>query len=117
MNKKVEPGSHVVIYISLLLQLFSAAGSEDTVFVTLFPTTVDRASCTTHRLPCPCWLFTTLMERVSTRVVVVEVRELLSLVTSTICVRIRGHMSEAMRIVYHMAHIFVYYCILTTVDS
>ena len=114
MNKKVEPGSHVVIYISLLLQLFSAAGSEDTVFVTLFPTTVDRASCTTHRLPCPCWLFTTLMERVSTRVVVVE---LLSLVTSTICVRIRGHMSEAMRIVYHMVHIFVYYCILTTVDS
>ena len=84
--------------------------------MTLFPTTVERASCATHRLPCPGWLLTTLVERVSIRVVVVVVRELLSLVTA-ICVRIRGHMSEVMGIVYHMAHFFVYNCILTTVDS
>ena len=60
-----------------------------------------------------------LLARVSTRVVVVVVvvRELFSLVTSAICVRIRGHGSEVMRIVYHMAPVFVYCCILTTVDS
>ena len=45
-----------------------------------------------------------LTERVSTRVVVVM--ELFSLVTSAICVRIRGHRSEATKIVYHMAHAF-----------
>ena len=58
-------------------------------------------------------------ERVSTRVVVVvvAVRELLSLVTSAICVRIRGHRSEVTRIVYHMAQVFVYCCVLTTLDS
>ena len=46
------------------------------------------------------------VERVSTQVVVivVVVRDLFSLVTSAICVRIRGHCSEVTRIVYHMAH-------------
>ena len=33
----------------------------------------------------------------------VVVRELFSLVMSAICVRIRGHRSEVMRTVYHMA--------------
>ena len=50
-------------------------------------------------------------------VVVVVVRELLSLVTSAICVRIRGHRSEVTRTVYHMAQVFVYCCVLTTLDS
>ena len=36
----------------------------------------------------------------------VVVRELSSLVTSAICVRIRGHRSEVTRIVYHMAQAF-----------
>ena len=60
-----------------------------------------------------------VIERVSTRlvVVVVVVRGLLSLVTSAICVRIRGHRSEVTRIVYHMAQVFVYCCVLTTLDS
>ncbi len=61
-----------------------------------------------------------VIERVSTRVVVVlvvVVRELLSLVTSAICVRIRGHRSKVTRIVYHMAQVFVYCCVLTTLDS
>ena len=48
---------------------------------------------------------------ITTRVVVVVVRELFSLVTSAICVRIRGHWSEVTKLV------FVYCCILTTVDS
>ena len=47
----------------------------------------------------------------------VVVRELFSLVTSAICVRNRGHRSEVTRIVYHMAQIFIYCCVLTTVDS
>ena len=54
-------------------------------------------------------------ERVSTQVVVV--RELFSLVTSAVCVRIRGHRSEVTKIVYHMARVFIYYSVLTTVDS
>ena len=41
-----------------------------------------------------------ILVRVSTRVVVVVVRELFSLVTSVICVRIRGR-----KIVYHMTHV------------
>ena len=41
--------------------------------------------------------------RVSTWVIVVVIREVFSLVTSAICVWIRGHRSEVMRIVYHMA--------------
>ena len=36
----------------------------------------------------------------------VVVGELFSLVTSAICVRIRGHRSEVMGIAYHMAHVF-----------
>ena len=47
----------------------------------------------------------------------VVVKELFSLVMSVICVRIRGHRSEVTRIVYHMAPVFIYCCILTTVDS
>ena len=47
-------------------------------------------------------------ERVSTWVVVV--RELFSLVMSTICARIGGHRSEVMKIVYHMAQVFGYCC-------
>ena len=58
-----------------------------------------------------------VVERVSTRVVVVVVGEIFSLVTSAICVWIRGHRSEVTRIVYHMAQVFVYCCFLTTVDS
>ena len=60
-----------------------------------------------------------MVERVSTRVVVVMVvvSELFSHVTSAICVRIKGHRSEVTRIVYHMAQVFVYCCALTTVDS
>ena len=59
-----------------------------------------------------------LLERVSTQVavVVVVVRELFSLVMSAICVWIRGRKSAVMRIVYHMAPVFIYCCILTTVD-
>ena len=69
-------------------------------------------------MPCESYLgrFRTL-ERVSTRVTVVVVRELFSLLTSAICVRVRGHRSEVMKIVYHMVHLFVYCCILSTVDS
>ena len=44
--------------------------------------------------------------RVSTRVVVVVVRELFSLLTSAICVQIRGHRSDVTKIVYHMAQVF-----------
>ena len=40
------------------------------------------------------------------RVVVVVVRELFSLMTSAICVWIRGHRSEVTKIVYHMTHVF-----------
>ena len=62
-----------------------------------------------------------ILERVSTRVVVVVVvvvvRKLCSLVTSEIFVWISGHRSEVTRIVYHMAQVFVYCSILTTVDS
>ena len=45
-------------------------------------------------------------ETVCTWVVVVVVRELFSLVTSAICVRIRGHRSEVTKIDYHMAQVF-----------
>ena len=55
-----------------------------------------------------------VVERVSTRVVVVVVRERFSLVMSAIWVWIRGHRSEVTRLVYHMAQVFVYCCILTT---
>ena len=37
------------------LQLFSTAGSTDIVFVTLFPTTVERASCEVHNVLCIGW--------------------------------------------------------------
>ena len=47
----------------------------------------------------------------------VVIRELFSFVTSAIFVWIRGHRSEVTRIVYHMAHVFVYCCVLITVDS
>ena len=59
------------------------------------------------------------LERVSSRVVVVVVviRKLFSLVTSVISVQIRGHRSEVTRIVYHTTQVFIYFCILTTVDS
>ena len=51
-------------------------------------------------------------------VVVVVVRDtFFGLVTSVICVLIRGHRSEVMKIVYHMAEMFIYCCALTTVDS
>ena len=48
------------------------------------------------------------LERVTTQVVVVVVvlRELFSLVTSAICVRIRGHRSEVTKMVYHMTQAF-----------
>ena len=36
----------------------------------------------------------------------VVVRELFSFVTSAICMWIRGHKSEVMKIVYHMAQVF-----------
>ena len=62
---------------------------------------------------------TSQLERVSALVVVVVVvvRELFSLVLSAICVRIRGHRSEVTKIVYHVAQLFIYCCILTTVNS
>ena len=47
-----------------------------------------------------------LVERVGREVAVV--REPFSFVTSVICVQIRGHRSEVMRIVYHMAQVFIY---------
>ena len=47
-----------------------------------------------------------LLERVSTRVVVVVVREPFFVVTSVICLRISGHRSEVTKIVYHMAQAF-----------
>ena len=69
-------------------------------------------------MPCESYLGRfSILERVSTRVTVAVVRELFSLLTSTICVRVRGQRSEVMRIIYHMVHLFVYCCILTTVDS
>ena len=43
-----------------------------------------------RRLSSYCHVIAVLIARVSTRVVVVVVRELFSLVTSEICVRIRG---------------------------
>ena len=45
----------------LFLQLFSADGSVDTAFVTLFPTTYERASCQLHTLLCTGWLRATLI--------------------------------------------------------
>ena len=41
----------------------------------------------------------------------------IGLVTSVICVLIRGHRSEVMNFFYHMAEMFIYCCALTTVDS
>ena len=60
----------------------------------------------------------TTVERVSTWVVVVVVvvRELFSIVTSAICVLIRGHRPDVTRIVYRNDQVFVYCCILITVD-
>ena len=55
--------------------------------------------------------------RTRVEVVMVVVRELFSLVTSAICVRIRGHGLEVTRIVYHIAQFFVHCCVLTTEDS
>ena len=46
------------------------------------------------------------VERVNTRVVVVVVRELFSLMTSAIYVWIKGHRSEVTKTVYHMAQVF-----------
>ena len=44
------------------LQLFSTAGSADIVFVTLFPTTAERASCEVHKVVCTAgWIPTTLL--------------------------------------------------------
>ena len=43
---------------------------------------------------------------ITARVVVIVVRELFSLVTSAICVRIRGQRSEVTKIVYHMTQVF-----------
>ena len=69
-----------------------------------------------------------LLNKVNTRVVVVMVvvRELFYFVTLAICVQIRDHRSEVMRIVEPLvkplveplvAQVFVYCCVLTTVDS
>ena len=76
----------------------------------------SRMSAETHLSSLPLHKLTT--ERVSTQVVVVVVRELFSLVMSATYVQIRGHAhrSEVMRPVYHMAQVFVYCCVLTTVD-
>ena len=55
--------------------------------------------------------------RVSTRVVVVVVRELFSLVMSAICVRIRGRGQRLRRLFTTWLKLFVYCCVLTTVNS
>ena len=84
----------------------------DIVFVTLSPTINEILKWLS---PLPI-----LVERVGRQVVVVVVREPFSLVTSVICVQIRGHGSEVMRImriVYHLAQVFIYCCVLMTVDS
>ena len=49
----------------------------------------------------------------------VVVRELFSLVTSAICVRIRGHRSDVTRIVYTdgLSQVFVCCCVLTTLSG
>ena len=47
-----------------------------------------------------------ILARVSGWVGVVVVRELFSLVTLAICVRIRGQRSEVTKIVYHMTQVF-----------
>ena len=57
----------------------------------------------------------TIVVRVSTRVIVVVVRELFSFMTSAICVQIRGHRSEVMKRFTAWLTFFVYCCILTTV--
>ena len=57
------------------------------------------------------------VKRVRTWVVVVMVvvRELFSLLTSVICVLIRGH--SVTRVAYHMAQHLVYCAVLTTGDA
>ena len=45
---------------SLLLQFLSTAGSLDTFFVSVFATTVERASGKAWKLPCAGWLPTAL---------------------------------------------------------
>ena len=49
-------------------------------------------------------------------VVVVVVRELFSLVTSSICVRVRDNRSEVTKLLTTWLKFFVYYCIFTTVE-
>ena len=61
VKREMEPGSDVVSWTVFLLQLFLTVGSGDTVSVTLFPTTVERASCKVHTLLCTGWLPTTLI--------------------------------------------------------
>ena len=71
-----------------------------------------------YQLSCPRpWRL--LIVRVSTRavVVVVVVRELFSLVTSSICVRIRGRGQRLRRLFTWWLKFFVYCCVLTTVNS
>ena len=82
---------------------------------------VDHLELNSYHLPIPrpsspiSLPILSILERVSTRVVLVMVVswELFSLVTSAICVRITSHRSEITRIVYHMAQVFVYCCVLT----
>ena len=59
--REVELGSHVVSWTVFCFSLFSAMGSPDTVFVTLFPTIVERSSPKAHKLICTGWLPTTLI--------------------------------------------------------
>ena len=49
-------------------------------------------------------------------VVVVVVQELFSLMMSAICVQIRGHRSEVMKIFTAWLKVLIYRCVLTTVD-
>ena len=48
VNSEVESGFHGLSWTVFCFRLFSTVGSVDTVSVTLFPTTVGRASCIVH---------------------------------------------------------------------
>ena len=110
--------SHLVLLLVVFKWLHGSEGVKRTT------ETTTRAE---HRFPAPSskliqkWLPLKghSLDRVSTRVVVVVVvvRELFSLVTSVICGRIRGRGQRLRRLFTTWLKIFVYCCVLTTVNS
>ena len=96
----------VMFLIIIIIIVAGGVGVVGTIIIIIIIIISSSSSST------PCM---SVIARVSGRVVVVVVRELFSLVTSAICVRIRGQ--RLRRLFTTWLKFFVYCCVLTTVNS